>query len=159
MFVFLIACLNVANLLLSRGAARAKEFALRLALGASRIHLIRQLLAESLALGLAGGVGGLIVALWGGEAMLAVVPWTCRSGSGLISTRGFFFSCWPSRPSAPCFLDSCRRSALPARISSPSSRRAGAPPTPMARAPNNSATPSSWPRSRSLSSCWSAPVS
>lgn len=74
LFVFLIACLNVANLLLSRGAARAKEFALRLALGASRAQLIRQLLAESLALGLAGGIGGLLVALWGSDAMLAAIP-------------------------------------------------------------------------------------
>jgi putative ABC transport system permease protein len=74
MFVFLISCLNVANLLLARGAARAKEFALRLALGAGRGRLIRQLLAESLALGLVGGVGGLIVALWGNDAMLAAIP-------------------------------------------------------------------------------------
>jgi putative ABC transport system permease protein len=74
LFVFLIACLNVANLLLSRGAARAKEFALRLALGANRAHLVRQLLAESLVLGLAGGAGGLIIALWGCDAMLAAIP-------------------------------------------------------------------------------------
>ncbi|MBI5689959.1 MAG: ABC transporter permease [Verrucomicrobia bacterium] len=74
LFVFLIACLNVANLLLARGSARAKEFALRLALGAGRRQLLRQLLAESLVLGLAGGVGGLIVALWGGDAMIAAIP-------------------------------------------------------------------------------------
>lgn len=74
MSVFLIACLNVANLLLSRGAARAKEFAIRLALGATRIDLIRQLLAESLLLGLAGGIGGLIVALWGCDAVIAIYP-------------------------------------------------------------------------------------
>jgi len=74
LFVFLIACLNVANLLLARGAARAKEYALRLALGARRTHLVRQLLAESLVLGLGGAVGGLVIALWGCDAMIAVYP-------------------------------------------------------------------------------------
>lgn len=92
-FVLLIACVNVSNLLLARSTGRTREFAIRTALGAGRWRLLRQSLTESLLLAFVGGGLGLVVASWGTNAALAVLPTTLpRASEVRLDTRVLLFT-------------------------------------------------------------------
>jgi putative ABC transport system permease protein len=93
-FVLLIACANVVNLMLARTAARGKEMAVRATLGAGRLRLIRQMLAETLLLWIAGGALGLIAGIWALPALLAAAPVSLPPGIPIkIDGTVFAFTC------------------------------------------------------------------
>ncbi len=92
-FLLLIACANVANLLLARSIRRSREFAVRAALGASQVRMIRQLLTESILLAGLGGALGLLVAVFGTKVLLGMLPGTLpRAGEVSLDSRVLFFT-------------------------------------------------------------------
>jgi predicted permease len=91
--VLMIACVNIASLLLARSTTRMQEFGIRAALGASRARMIRQLLTESLLLSIASGALGLVIAVWGTHACLRLLPQTLpRSEEIGLDLRVLFFT-------------------------------------------------------------------
>ena len=107
--VLLIACANLANLLAARGATRAREFAIRAAMGAGRGQIIRQLLMESFAIAAIGGAVGLVFAIWGRDALVAFAPagaprfegigfdWRVMAFTfGLAALTTVLFGLWPA---------------------------------------------------------------
>jgi putative ABC transport system permease protein len=102
--VLLIACVNVANIILARSASRGKEMALRIALGAGRFHLLRHLLVESVLLALAGGALGILLALWGLAPLRALVPVDMIGGAPIaLDSRVLLFTLLASLASGVLF--------------------------------------------------------
>ncbi len=93
-FVLLIACANMANLLLARAQTRQRELAIRAAIGASRARIVRQMLTESVFLSLCGACLGLLLGLWGVRALLQVSPGQIPRVSQLIAASPFAFLDW-----------------------------------------------------------------
>jgi putative ABC transport system permease protein len=135
-FVLLIACANVANLLLTRSAGRQREMAIRTALGAGRMRILRQLFTESMVLALAGGVVGLLLAIWGTSVLSSYVPEGIpRMGELSVDTSvlaftfgaslvtGIFFGLAPALQSAKTNLTETLKEGE--RNSSPGHNRAG----------------------------------
>ena len=94
-FVLLVACVNVANLLLARASARSKELAIRASLGASRVRIVRQVMIECLPLALIGGVCGVLLATWGIDLISSLLPDSLPRGNTIgVNARvlGFTFA-------------------------------------------------------------------
>lgn len=134
--VLLIACANLANLLAVRGAARAREFAVRSALGADRGQIIRQLLVESTLIALLGGLLGFLIAFWGRDAIIALSPagvprlqevtldgWMLAFTLGLALLTNFLFGLWPARLSANADLQLALKSGAHGSSDSLGARR------------------------------------
>ncbi|HEX8490720.1 MAG TPA: ABC transporter permease, partial [Chthoniobacterales bacterium] len=134
--VLLIACANLANLLAARGAARAREFAVRAAVGASRWQIVRQLLIESVVLALVGGVLGLCLAAWGRDLLVALLPagsprfqdlpldgWVLSFSLALSFLTSLLFGLWPAWHTSRADIQLALKSGGHGSSDSPGARR------------------------------------
>ncbi|HXM32807.1 MAG TPA: ABC transporter permease, partial [Chthoniobacterales bacterium] len=134
--VLLIACANLANLLAARGAARAREFAVRAAVGASRWQIIRQLLMESFVLALFGGLLGLCLAAWGRDVLVALAPpgvprfqnvalsgWVLVFSLALSFVTSVLFGLWPAWHTSRADIQLALKSGGPGSSETPGARR------------------------------------
>ncbi len=133
--VLLIACANLANLLAARGAARAREFAIRTAIGATRWQLLRQLLLESLVLAVLGGLLGIFLAAWGRDLLVALMPDSMRFQetrldvwvflfSGMLSiATSLLFGLWPAWQSSRAEAQSALKAGGHGSSDAPAARR------------------------------------
>jgi putative ABC transport system permease protein len=124
--VLLIACANVANLLLARSSSRAREIAVRAALGATRMHIVRQLFTEALVLASVGGALGIALAAWSVKAVLrlypanlpraqqiGIDPWVLLFTAGLAILTGFLFGMLPAlQVSSPNLTEDMRTGSI-----------------------------------------------
>jgi putative ABC transport system permease protein len=134
--VLLIACANLANLLSARGAARSREFAIRVAIGATRWQIVRQLLIESLVLGLVGGLLGLGIAAWGRDLLVGLSPqgvrrfqeirldaWVLGFTFVLAIGTSILFGLWPAWHTSRADAQSALKAGSHGSSDSPAARR------------------------------------
>lgn len=134
--VLLIACANLANLLAARGAARSREFAIRVAIGATRWQIVRQLLIESLLLGVMGGLLGLGLAAWGRDLLVAISPadvkrfqevrldaWVLGFTGLLALLTSVLFGLWPAWHTSRADAQSALKAGAHGSSDAPAARR------------------------------------
>jgi putative ABC transport system permease protein len=135
--VLLIGCANVANLLAARGAARSREFAIRVAIGATRWQIIKQLLMESLVLALLGGLLGFAFAAWGRDLLVALCPpdtkrfqetsldgWVMAFNGVLAVVTSVLFGLWPAWTASRADAQLALKSGAHGSSDAPGTRRA-----------------------------------